>query len=49
MLYGWFTRIMNRPKKVNAVAVTAIPRYLKSPPVNATIEKSNNEDLFPTF
>ncbi|MBP7188138.1 MAG: hypothetical protein KBA55_15565, partial [Ruminococcus sp.] len=21
MLYGWFTRIMNRPKKVNAVAV----------------------------
>ncbi len=21
MLYGWFTRIMNRPKKVNAVAL----------------------------
>jgi hypothetical protein len=24
MLYGWFTRIMNRPKKVNAVALEKI-------------------------
>ncbi len=28
MLYGWFTRIMNRPKKVNAVAVVYAKKIL---------------------
>ena len=33
MLYGWFTRIMNRPKKVNDVALIRISPERSTPPL----------------